>query len=44
MSYASGLARVAVMDRQLMQRDTFIDEIRERLLQAQDHMKAQLDK
>jgi hypothetical protein len=42
MSYASGLARVAAVDRQLMQRDTFIAEIRERLMQAQDHMKVQL--
>jgi hypothetical protein len=27
------------VDKQLLQRDTFLGEIRERLLQAQDHMK-----
>jgi hypothetical protein len=43
MSYAPGLAQVAVVDKQLLQRDTFLGEIRERLLQAQDHMKEQHD-
>jgi hypothetical protein len=44
MSYAPGLARVAAVDKQLMQRNTFIAEIRVHLMQAQDHMKAQHDK
>jgi hypothetical protein len=44
MSYAPGLARVAAVDKQLQQRDVFLGEIRERLLQAQDHMKDQHDK
>jgi hypothetical protein len=35
---------VAALDKQLLQRDTFLAEIRERLLQAQDHMKNAHDK
>lgn len=44
MSYAPGLARVAAVDQQLMQRDEFLAEVRERLLQAQDYMKTAHDK
>lgn len=43
-SYTPGLAQVAALDKQLLQRDTFLAEIRERLLQAQDHMKNAHDK
>ena len=42
--YSPGLARVAAVDRQLRDRDEFLKEIRERLLLAQDVMKAQHDK
>lgn len=44
LSYEPGTARVAAMDRQLRDRDEFLDEIRERLLQAQDCMKQHHDK
>jgi hypothetical protein len=43
MSYALGLARVAALDKKLLQRDMFLGEIREHLLQAQDHMKEHHD-
>jgi len=43
-SYQPGLARVVAVDKQLQQRDAFLAEIRERLLQAQDYMKASHDK
>jgi len=42
--YSPGLARVAAVDRQLRDRDEFLQEIRERLLLAQDVMKARHDK
>jgi hypothetical protein len=41
--FQSGSTRVATVDRQLRDRDTFIAEIRERLLQAQGIMKHQHD-
>jgi hypothetical protein len=41
--FQPGSTRVAAVDRQLRDRDTFITEIRERLLQAQDIMKHQHD-
>jgi hypothetical protein len=41
--FQSGSTRVAAVDRQLRDRDTFIAEIRERLLQAQGIMKHQHD-
>lgn len=44
MSYEPGLARVVAVDKQLLQRDAFLAEIRERLLQAQDYMKEAHDK
>lgn len=43
-SYQSGLARVVALDKQLQNRDEFLAGIRERLLQAQDYMKASHDK
>jgi len=42
--YTAGIARVAAVDRQLQDRDEFLREIRERLLLAQDIMKAQHNK
>lgn len=42
--YQLGLAWVAVLDKQLLQRDEFMADIREQLLQAQDYMKAVHDK
>jgi len=39
LSYEPGVARVVALDRQLQERDTFLADIRERLLQAQDYMK-----
>jgi hypothetical protein len=44
MSYMPGLARVAALDKQLLQRDEFLGEVRERLLLAQDYMKASYEK
>ncbi|CAN6198913.1 unnamed protein product [Urochloa humidicola] len=44
LSYEAGAARVAAVDKQLLHRDEFLAEIRERLLQAQDYMKASHDK
>jgi len=42
--YTAGTTRVAAVDRQLQDRDEFLREIRERLLLAQDIMKAQHNK
>ncbi|WVZ51235.1 LOW QUALITY PROTEIN: hypothetical protein U9M48_002396 [Paspalum notatum var. saurae] len=42
--YVPGTARVTAVDRQLRDRDQFLAEIRERLMLAQDTMKAQADK
>lgn len=42
-TYKPGVARVAAVDRQLLERDEFLVEIREHLLQAQDSMKTQYD-
>jgi hypothetical protein len=36
-TYAPGVARVAAVDKQLMQRDTFIAEIRKHLLHDKQH-------
>ena len=44
LSYEPGLSRVVALDKQLQQRDEFLAEIRERLLQAQDYMKTTYDK
>jgi hypothetical protein len=44
LSYEPGVARVVALDKQLQNRDEFLQEIRERLLQAQDYMKATHDK
>lgn len=44
MSYQPGLARVVAVDKLLLQRDEFLVDIRERLLQAQDYMKSSHDK
>ena len=44
LSYEPGLSRVIALDKQLQQRDEFLAEIRERLLQAQDYMKVSYDK
>ncbi|XP_072146537.1 uncharacterized protein [Setaria viridis] len=44
MDFVEGLAWVASLDKQLQKRDEFLAEIRERLLQAQVHMKATYDK
>uniref|UniRef100_A0A0A9E1Z5 Tf2-1-like SH3-like domain-containing protein n=1 Tax=Arundo donax TaxID=35708 RepID=A0A0A9E1Z5_ARUDO len=41
--YQSGAARVVTLDRQLRDCDAFLADIRERLLQAQDHMKQRHD-
>jgi hypothetical protein len=43
-SYQPGVARVVALDKQLIHRDEFLGEIRERLLQAQDFMKQSYDK
>jgi hypothetical protein len=43
-SYTPGAARVVAVDQQLRDRDTFLDEIRERLVQAQVTMKQYQDK
>ena len=42
--YDPGMARVVAVDKQLQHRDTFLAEIRDRLLQAQDYMKTSHDK
>jgi hypothetical protein len=44
LSYQQGTAHVAVVDQQLMERDEFLGEIRERLLQAQVTMKQHQDR
>jgi len=44
LSYEPGVARVVALDRQLQERDAFLAEIRECLLQAQDYMKEYHDK
>ena len=44
LSYEPGVARVVALDRQLQERDVFLADIRERLLQAQDYMKEYHDK
>jgi hypothetical protein len=41
--YQPGSARVQALDRQLLDRDTFLAEIRDRLLHAQELMKKQYD-
>jgi hypothetical protein len=41
--YQAGTARVQALDRQLLDRDTFLTEIRDRLLHAQELMKVQYD-
>jgi hypothetical protein len=41
--HQAGSARVQALDRQLMGRDAFLEEIRERLLHSQDAMKRQYD-
>ena len=38
LSYTACTARVAAVDRQLRDRDTFLEDIRDRLLLAQDVM------
>lgn len=43
-SYYSGSAKVAAVDQQLIDRDVFLSEIRERLVQAQVTMKAYQDR
>lgn len=43
LSYEPGLAKVAAVDRQLMERDVFLAEIREGLLHAQKVMKQHYD-
>jgi len=42
-SYQTGVTRVTVLDKQLVERDTFLAQIRERLLHAQDYMKQHYD-
>lgn len=42
--YQPGSARVVALDKQLQHRDEFLAEVRERLLQAQDFMKASYDR
>jgi hypothetical protein len=42
--YQGGLSWVQVVDEQLHDRDEFLQQIRERLLLAQDMMRAQHDK
>jgi len=44
LSYEPGVAQVVALDRQLLERDAFLADIRERLLQAQDYMKEHHDK
>jgi hypothetical protein len=44
LSYQPGTARVAVVDRQLQERDEFLADIKERLIQAQVTMKPYQDK
>ena len=39
-SYQPGAAKVAAVDKQLLERDQFLEEIKDRLLQAQGTMKA----
>jgi hypothetical protein len=43
-SYRLGLARVVALDRQLQERDVFLADIRNHLLQAQDYMKVAADR
>jgi len=43
-SYRPGLARVVALDRQLYERDVFLNDIRDRLHQAQDIMKETADR
>jgi hypothetical protein len=43
LSYQSGISKVAVVDRQLQERDLFLSEIRDRLLHAQQLMKRNFD-
>jgi len=42
-SYQAGVARVTALDKQLVERDMFLSQIRERLLHAQDYMKQHYD-
>jgi hypothetical protein len=42
--YQGGLSRVQAVDEQLREQDEFLQQIKERLLLAQDVMKAQHDK
>jgi hypothetical protein len=44
LSYQPGAAKVVALDRQLLNRDEFLADIRECLLRAQDYMKATHDK
>jgi hypothetical protein len=44
MSYSLGIAKVATVDKQLQERDEFLAEIRDRLIQAQRTMKQYQDK
>lgn len=44
LTYQPGSARVVAVDRQIQDRDVFLTEIKERLLQDQDYMKQRRDK
>jgi len=44
LSYEPGVARMVALDKQLQDRDVFLADIRERLLQAQDYMKDRHDR
>jgi hypothetical protein len=44
MSYSPGTAKVATVDKQLQERDEFLAEIKDRLVQAQVPMKQYQDK
>ena len=43
-SYRPGLARVVALDHQLQERDVFLADVRDRLLQTQDYMKVGADR
>jgi hypothetical protein len=43
-SYEPGIAKVAAVDRQLQDKDLFLEQIRERLIQSQVTIKQQQDK
>jgi hypothetical protein len=44
MSYSPGIAKVAAVDKQLQERDEFLVEIKDRLIQAKVTMKQYQDK